>query len=312
MTPTTIDRRAERRVLALSLLAGVALALAGLVVGVAERSLAILVDGLYGLVGVALSAVATRVSRLIEAGPTRRHHFGRDALAALVVAAEGVSLLATCVYGLLRALTVLHTGAAVTPGGPDALYALAGLVVSLTLVLLVRRVAPSSTLTASEASGWWVSTVLSLGLLVAFVGALVLAHYGFSTLARDADPLAALVLSLALLVTPWRLLRGAFAQLTEAAPAEETERVERVVGRVLAEHALARAAREVRVTRVADKLYVELELVVSPDWTVARTDRLREDLTRRLARHGEIWLTLECTAHPSWLAAEPLSATPRP
>jgi predicted Co/Zn/Cd cation transporter (cation efflux family) len=54
---------------------------------------------------------------------------------------------------------------------------------------------------------------------------------------------------------------------------------------------------ELRMTKVGRKFYVEVDFVVSPDWTVRQSDDVRIALKQRLGElQHDLWLTVEFTA----------------
>ena len=57
----------------------------------------------------------------------------------------------------------------------------------------------------------------------------------------------------------------------------------------------------VRMTKLGPKLYVEVDVVVQPDVTIAQEDEVRADLRRRLSvLPYAVWLNVELSADPTW------------
>jgi len=95
MAAATDPARSEANALRLSAGAGLALAVVGIVWGLAVASQIILFDGLYAVLGFVLSWLGIRAAAKVEAGPTQRYPFGREALAPLVVGVQALVLLGT-------------------------------------------------------------------------------------------------------------------------------------------------------------------------------------------------------------------------
>src|SRR4051794_29866546 len=116
-----IDPGAERSALRVSMAATALLSVAGIVWGVVSGSQIVLFDGVYAAVGIGLTGLALHASRLIAGGPTERYPYGREALSPLVIALQGVAMLATCAYGSVGAvLTIVGGGRGGIP--PSALW----------------------------------------------------------------------------------------------------------------------------------------------------------------------------------------------
>src|SRR5262245_19782521 len=70
----------ERRVLMVSIVAALLLGTIGIVWGIASGSQMILLDGMYGIVGILTSWLLLRASTMADKGATRRYPFGREAV----------------------------------------------------------------------------------------------------------------------------------------------------------------------------------------------------------------------------------------
>jgi cation diffusion facilitator family transporter len=292
-TRTNLFRR-ERWALRFSAAAGLALAGAATFVGPFAHSSAVLFDGLYGLLGVALSTFAASVSRTIEAGPTHKHPFGRDALTPLVLVIEAlIMIVASVVAVVVSVLAIVHHSGGV-PGYSATIYAACALVVSAAAWLLLRRVT-TSVLVAAELWQWRASTVVSSILVAGFASA---SEFPKSSWAPDLDSLLIAVVSLCLLYPAFRLVRSTIRELTESRPESKIdERITSAVSAVARKEGLS--LYEVRTAKTG-KIYVEIEFVVPTTYTVAQADRVRKELARRLRFAGEVWLTAEFTAAPSF------------
>ncbi|MCB1255509.1 MAG: hypothetical protein KDB26_00275, partial [Microthrixaceae bacterium] len=60
-------------------------------------------------------------SRLVEAGPTERYPFDREALAPLVMSIQGLVLLGTCIFAAVTGVVILATGSTSRRAAADSL-----------------------------------------------------------------------------------------------------------------------------------------------------------------------------------------------
>jgi predicted Co/Zn/Cd cation transporter (cation efflux family) len=290
----------ERRALGLSIIIGLLLAAVGIAIGITTGSQIILFDGFYTFLGIGLSWMAVRVSRLVESGPTSRYPFGREALTPLIIGVEGVALLATCAYATFNAILTIVGGGSKLPSGWGVGYACVALVLPTALWWWLRRTASHSELASAEATQWLAGGVLGLGMLVAFVFARLIVGTGWSPASRYVDPALVIVACLVFVVPPMRMIRTTFIELVEGRPDTDLAGPAReAVDSVCQQFGLGE--QHLRMTKVGRKFYVEIDFVVDPAWTVRQSDQVRLALTQQLdLLPHDLWLTVEFTADRSW------------
>lgn len=277
----------------------VALAVAALAWGLSAASQVILLDGVYTLLGLVLSWLALRASRLAAVGPTQRFPFGRESLVPVVVGVQGLALLGTLVYAAVEAVRVILGGGSEVAAVGLATYGAVSGLVCLAAYGYLRRRGPPSDLIRTEAAVWLAGAVTSLLIAVGGVVALLLGTTAWDGAKVYADSVLVLLSCLLLARLPVRMLRQAAAELLESAPeADVQRRVREVVERVRAAEGLPEPV--VRTSKVGQKLYVEVAFVVPPGhWNVAGEDRVRRALREGLADLPyEPWSVVEVTADP--------------
>jgi cation diffusion facilitator family transporter len=284
----------ERWALRFSAAGGLTLAIVAVIIGPLSHSSAVLFDGLYGLLGVGLSTFAAWISRAIEAGPTKRYPFGRDSLTPLIIVTEALIMLATSAVAVVVAIQTIVLRRGVVPNASALIYIILSVVISVLAWVMLRRV-PSSDIVKAELWQWRASVALSL---VMFVGILVAINNAPTLWAKDINSILVGVVSLGLLYPAARLMHKNVRELTESRPESELdERIAKTVATVARQHGLS--LYELRTSKTG-KTYVELEFVVPESYTVARADRVRKDLERKLRFVPDVWLTAEFTATPSF------------
>jgi predicted Co/Zn/Cd cation transporter (cation efflux family) len=291
----------ERRALVVSMVATSVLAAMGVVWGVVASSSVVLFDGVYAILGIGLTWLSYQASKLVAAGPTPRYPFGREALAPLVIAIQGVALLATCLYASIDAVLTILDGGSEVSADSALLYGVVSFVAALVVWLWLRRAARHSELLGAEALQWLAGTALSLGMIVAFGAVLVIRGTDYADAGRYADPALVLVACAVLVTAPVRMIRTTLVELLEGAPDPEIQApVRRAVAEVTAEFGLDDPY--LRMTKVGRKLYVEADFVVPPDeWDVADADAVRFALLGRLeGLPHQVWLNVDLSGDPAW------------
>jgi predicted Co/Zn/Cd cation transporter (cation efflux family) len=287
--------RLERRALRLSIITGLSLAVLGIAIGVLSGSQMILFDGFYTFLGIFLTWMAMRVSRLVEGGPTERFPFGREALVPLIIGIEGVALLATCAYASFNAITTMVRGGAAPPDVASLAYALVALVVPLYIWWQLRKVGQRSELVRAEALQWLSGAGIGLAIATAFVIARAVRGTSWAPLAHYVDPALVIAASAMFVVPPWNMVRTTFFELIEGVPdATLADTAHEALDGVATRFGLH--DRRLRMTKVGRKFYAEIDFVVTPTWGVTDSDAVRLAVTEALrAIPHDLWLTIEFT-----------------
>ena len=179
--------------------------------------------------------------------------------------------------------------------GWAVVYALIATAASLAVGLVLRHGArsqspegPGTDLVRAEAAEWLGDALLSVGVLVGFLAALLLTARGRSDLAAYVDPAMVVLVSVAFLVVPFRLVIGGMREvLSMSPPAEVQERLRECVDEVERRYAFQESF--VRAAKVGGRIDIEIDFVLGPDSTVvtvADCDGVRADLHDRLAALG--------------------------
>jgi predicted Co/Zn/Cd cation transporter (cation efflux family) len=296
----TMRAVSEQTALLVSLVGTLTLGVLGVVWGLAVGSQLILLDGVYGALGVVLSGLSLQAARLVAIGPTSRFPFGREALAPLVVAVQGVALGGICAYAIVASLlTIVHGGSDVAAGWA-LIYAAMSAIVSVGIYLFLRPPAKRSDLVHAEAVQWLSGVALEMGMIVAFAAMLGLQGTGWAAAIPYVDPALVLVACVLIMPAPVRMLRTTVRELLEGAPPEAIQTpVRAAVAEVTADVGLDQPL--VRMAKLGSKLYVEVDyLVEAGRWDTAAADRVRHALYARLAHLPYVlWLNVELTTDPS-------------
>lgn len=280
------DRR-DRRLLLLSVWASGAFALVSSVWGILSGSSMIVFDGLSSFVSIGLSMLAVIALRTSRAGADERYPWGREIWEPVTVVVKAIALAALCVYAVVGGISDLLAGGREVSTGWALAYAIVATVSGAVVTVVMRR-GGRSDLVRAEAAEWFGDTLLSIGVLVGFVIAIVLVGIGRPDLAAYVDPAMVVIVSLLFLRIPFRLVGGGMREILSMSPPEETraaldEAVEAVRARFGIEEAFLRAS------KVGTRVDVEVDFVVgegSSVRTVADGDLVRQALHDRLADLG--------------------------
>ena len=265
----------------------------GIVWGIATGSQMILLDGVYAVIGIAVSWLLLRASAMAAAGPSTRFPYGREAVTPLVIGVQGFILLATLLYALVEAAFTIRDGGSVVSPGPAMVYAVITTVASLAFWNWLRGRNDGSDLLAAETTGWRVAAFRGVGMSVGFLLLWVLVDSSWDGAAPYVDPVMVIVTCIVFLASPIRMVRSTILELLEGAPPADVQApVLDIVRDVFREFDIDEPV--VRMTKVGKKLYVEVDAEVRPDATVADEHRVRSAVRDRLRSLPlDVWLNFE-------------------
>lgn len=291
---------AEERGLKASMWIATVLSLAAIGLGVWASSRVLVLDGAFGVIGIAMSWLALRASRAADAGPTERYPYGRDGLTPLVVLVQGLAMAATIVFAAADAVIVILDGGQRVAAGVVAGYALVAAVASLVFAAWLRRNGAGSDLIAAEALQWNGGGIRNLVTAVGAGLALVLFAMAIEWPLDYVDPVLVLVACALIAPMPVRMLRHGLNELLEGVPDGHTLlAIERAVDGVTGRFDLP--GPEVRSTKLGAKLYVDVVFVLDDDTaTIGEEDEVRRAVIAALAPLPfDVWATVELTADPA-------------
>ena len=296
--------RQEQRVLQLSIAATVLVAAIGFFGGMLARSQAILFDGIYSLVDVALTLVALAVLRLMAREQSPRFQYGFWHLEPMVEALGGAILSLACIYALANAVIGFSDGGHETRVGPGLLWAGLLAVLDLAMAVWIGRHARllQSGLLRLDARAWFLTGLMSLAVVLSFVIAVALRGGAHEHWIPYLDPLVLACIALATLPVPMLGAWKAAREVLQVAPSELDQLVQQVMQQFVDKHQFEGFTSH--VAKIGRMQFVEIHILTRPDTqlgSIGDVDRLRDEIASQLdARSGRFWLTIDFTSDPAW------------
>jgi len=216
----TDNETLEKRGLWLSILG--ALFMAGLGIGFAilTSSDAVLLDGLFSLIGFAIGLVSLRVATLVRRPDDELYHFGYAAYEPVLNLTKGLLMAFVTIFALVSALEVALHGGRVIQAGWASVYAWIAAAGCFTIAIRQRVLArrTGSPLLAVDSKNWLIDGFMSVAVGVAFVVAVILADTSYAHLLPYADPAVVIILVVLSLPIPFKIIRDNWNQLLGKAP----------------------------------------------------------------------------------------------
>ncbi len=305
--------RNEQQVLKASIFATMAVATAGLALGIVAGSFSIMFDGVYSLVDAAMSILSLLVVRLITSfaaskpAPFRLHtrfSMGFWHLEPMVLAIDGLMLIGVAIYALINAVATILNGGRHINFDVAILYAAITFVICTlmaTLELRANRRIKSDFLKL-DVKAWLMSAGISGALLIAFAGGATLETSRYDHLAPYVDPTILAVVCLVIIPLPVRSVKQALSDMLLVTPVELKARVDRIAQTYV--EARGFVTFRAYVAKVGRAREIELYFIVRPDEparSIGEWDALRDQIAKEIGGEGpDRWLTIVFTEDLDW------------
>ncbi|MGE5154498.1 MAG: cation diffusion facilitator family transporter [Bdellovibrio bacteriovorus] len=294
----------EARLLRISVAATALIAGLGILVGLLARSPAVVFDGFFSLLDVAVTWLTLKVARLVASQGDRRFQYGFWHLEPLVMALRASVLIFLVAYALLSSVNSLAKGGYEPDFGMALLYAGVVAVLSFGIWWWMRGHAEriDSGLVRLDVKAWLMSALVTSALLVAFAAALAIKGTEAEWLMPYVDPAVLALLSLVLLPLPFREARESFAEIFLISPPELDARVRGVMADFIQRHGFS--AYRSYVSKAGRAQFIEISVLVPSDLraSIGEIDALRAQIGAAIGGAGpDRWLTILFTADPAEL-----------
>ncbi len=297
----------ERRALKVSLGGALFMALLGFGYAFYTHSEAILLDGVYSLVGLLLDLLTLQVAVLVERPRDEHFQFGYAQFEPLLNLFKGLVFLGICVFATISSVKTLHAGGREILLGGALVYALLATTGCVITAAYTRRIAKrsQSDLVGVSAKGWVLDSAFSSAVLLAFVLGFLAQGSGFDPYLPYLDPVLVLILVVLALPVPVGVLRDSLREVVLMAPSADLqraihERLQRVI------QGLGFDDYMVRVVKVGRVVYANIHLLAGERHsraTLAQLDEVRGQIRESMRSMSDrLVLDIVITANPHWLS----------
>lgn len=289
----------EARLLRISILATLVIAVLGVVFGLMAQSSAILFDGLFSMLDAGITWVTLLVAQLIASQGDRRFQFGYWHLEPLVILLKASVLMFLAAFAFLNSVNSIVNGGYEPEFDIGIIYAAMVALIAYSLWWWMRGQAMriESGLVLLDVKAWLMSALITTALLLAFGLALALRGTSFEWLIRYVDPAILAVLALALIPMPFQEARQALAETLVITPPEFDAQVREVMDAFIARHGFA--AYESYVSKEGRGRFIEISVLVPAETTlpIASYDAMRAEIGEAIGDPGpDRWLTIMFTS----------------
>ncbi|WP_414828530.1 cation diffusion facilitator family transporter [Alteromonas sp. H39] len=279
----------EKRLLRISFYVAGLFVFVALGFAIITASAAILFDGIYSLIAFFMALLTLKVANLVQLPDDDRFHFGYTAIEPTLNLFKSLIIVATCLYAVVSSVQSLFSGGNVSEYGYAIVYGIIATIGCFTASFYMRinSKALRSDLVAVDAHTWFVDGVLSASILVGFAIAYGLQQSEFAHLAPYVDPLLLIVLGMAMLPIPFKIMLESLNEVINKAPSEAIssaieKRLKKTLVDVPYEHV------EVRISKVGRDKYLLVHIIVDESFSVATINEL-DDIRKKCESEMREW-----------------------
>jgi predicted Co/Zn/Cd cation transporter (cation efflux family) len=265
----------EARILRLSAYANLGVGVLGLLFFWWTDSEAILLDGFFAIISFVMGLVTLKVARMVQRPDDEQFHFGYAQFEPGLNTIRGLILIIVCAFALASSIGAILDGGRALKLGPAIIYAVVTMLGSFMLAAMHRRVAKDveSPLVKVGADNWLMGGLLSLGVGVAFVVAIVVQGTRFESIVPYVDPVLVVIMVLAMIAVPVRVVRDSIGELLMIAPEPALQKdVDERLRSAAADLGFDRTV--ARMVRVGRTFYVHAHVIVPPEFRLTRIAEL--------------------------------------
>lgn len=293
----------EIKLIRLSTIFNFCFGLIGIIFAILTHSRSILFDGLYSFVLSFFTLISARVVRLITEGQTVKYQFGYGAYEPLLIIIRSIFLFGMySVLGYEVIISIIKGGYSI--GTYFALiYAVISTGACFAIWIMLRKTARRNTspVLKAEAYGWFLDTILSGAVLVAFLVIIILNYFGATTYVLYIDPIITLCLVLLMIPSLFNMFLTNFRDLVSAAPSLKIQEELRTIMDTFQEK-YAFANIENFSEKRGRSLYLISHVYLEKEIPFKTLDKIRKEMVRAIKRwwfYSDIDILF--TLNPAWI-----------
>ena len=210
----------ERNALIVSVVGALFMAGLGIGFSLITQSNAILLDGIFSLIGFAAGLVALRVSNLVQQPDDVHYQFGYGGFESLFNLLKGITIAIISVFALTDAINAILSGGRPINVGIALIYAIIVGIACFIVAIYLRRAASKtkSPLVQLDAKSWLIDGLLTVAVLAAFLTAFFIEKSDYAWMADYVDPVIVAILVVLIVPVPVIAIRDNVKQLLLGAP----------------------------------------------------------------------------------------------
>ena len=295
----------ENKILKISMVGALFFALFGIAWGWTVQSEMIIFDGLYSFISLALTMLSLYINNFMAKKELDKYPFGKYILEPLVISLKSLIIGGMCLYSLIGAIQDIVNGGNSVEYGSALIYSIVSVVGCGGVYIFMKKKGEkiSSEMVKVEASQWLMDTLLSIGVLVGFVIAMIIRNTRFSWLNVYIDPMMVIMVSVVFIKMPIQSFINSFKEiLCVKANDEINDDIYFIVKEIEKEYKFEDSIS--RVSKIGGELRIEIDFIYNEESKLKDLDQMdcfREEVYDAI-KHIDYnkWLNVSFTGDKKW------------
>jgi len=216
----------QKELLLLKVATGITIAYTSIAIAIAliSDSQAMLLDGMYSMIDIVVSLISIYVVKKVHQPPNENYHFGYSKFESFMTSVDGVLLLALCCFTMSTAVQDLIHPDPVKHVEVIVVFAFFSIFICLGMGIFMRRAGRKwhSEVLAADSQLWMIEGCVSAGICIAFsIGMVMQRNPAWAGYTAYVDPLLCILIALAFIVEPIKIIRASFHDMVDACPSDD-------------------------------------------------------------------------------------------
>jgi len=205
----------EKRGLKIAMAGSFLLSLSAIIMALLTKSQAILLDGLYTFVALIMAFISLKVVNLVKTPETKERPFGYMAFKPFLNLIKSLVVLMLLLVFLITNIQELTTGGRIISLNMATIYIFICLVIYVIIIFLLKRYEKeaNSSILNLEVKLLRIDALLTLGIAVSLIVAIILVKLGYTKILPYVDPVIVIILIAVSLPAPIKVLVIEFKRL---------------------------------------------------------------------------------------------------
>ncbi|MFH1654899.1 MAG: cation transporter [Pseudomonadota bacterium] len=180
----------------ISILGSGLLSLSAVIMALVAKSQAILLDGLYTFITLAMAFISLKVINLVETPETKTRPFGYMALEPFLNLTKSLVILTLLIVFLVTNIQEICTGGRIISLDMTTLYIFICLIIYGIIILFLKnyKKRTNSSILALEIKNWYVDALITLGIAISLIIAMIVLRMGHTKILPYIDPIIVIAL----------------------------------------------------------------------------------------------------------------------
>lgn len=292
MTDRQQLQQREQFALKLSIVGTLFMAFLGFGFAYLTHSDAVMLDGVFSLVGFIMSLLTLFVSKLVIKPDDDLFHFGYSHFEPLLNVFKSLIILTICAVALVAAVDAILAGGRLLIVGPALIYAVIASAGCFSIAFYMRKIATltRSPLVSVDAKGWMIDGILSFAVCLTFLAVYLLQDSPIASSLVYADSGLVAVLVIISLPIPYKILKENLREVLIMAPPKATaEAIEKQLAEVTSNFHFEKQV--VRIQKYGRSTYLNVHILLDKDYpidSIKTLDEIRTQLDKTMKAYDPL------------------------